>query len=91
MRWSRAGQRFVHSSTTATAFVRDLFAEHGGSIEDIEVRRASLEDTYMAMVHQHETGNGRPPGRPVLVAVGGGDSDSRSDSKSDSDEEGAER
>jgi ABC-2 type transport system ATP-binding protein len=79
VRWSRAGQRFVHASTTATAFVRDLFAEHGEAIEDIEVRRASLEDTYMAMVHRHETGDGtaaRSGPRPVLVAVGGGSNDS---------------
>jgi len=69
VRWSCDGQRFVHASTAATAFVRDLFAQHGEAIEDIEVRRASLEDTYMAMVHRHESGTARP-GRPTLVAAG---------------------
>jgi ABC-2 type transport system ATP-binding protein len=75
VRWSCGGQRFVHASTTATAFVRDLFSQHGEAIEDIEVRRASLEDTYMAMVHQQESGH-PPTGHPTLVTVGGdGDSD----------------
>ena len=38
----------------ATAFVRQLFAQHGDEITDLDVRRASLEDTYLAMVQQHE-------------------------------------
>ncbi|MBK1784531.1 ABC transporter ATP-binding protein [Prauserella cavernicola] len=57
VRWSRAGERFVHSSTDATAFVRQLFAEHGEAISDLEVRRASLEDTYMALVRAFESGD----------------------------------
>jgi ABC-2 type transport system ATP-binding protein len=55
VRWSRDGQRFVHSADDATAFVRGLFRQYGESVEDLEVRRASLEDTYMAMVHEQET------------------------------------
>jgi ABC-2 type transport system ATP-binding protein len=86
VRWSCAGQRFVHASTAATSFVRGLFAEHGEAIEDIEVRRASLEDTYMTMVHQHESGSARP-GRPALVAVGGGDHDRHQDHGQDQDQE----
>ncbi|WP_205660552.1 ABC transporter ATP-binding protein [Amycolatopsis antarctica] len=57
VRWARDGQRFVHTTTEATPFVRELFAQHGDGIEDLEVRRASLEDTYMAMVQQHEAGD----------------------------------
>jgi ABC-2 type transport system permease protein len=56
VRWSRDGQRFVHAADEPTQFVRDLFRQYGGSIEDLEVRRASLEDTYMALVRQAETG-----------------------------------
>ncbi|WP_206025211.1 ABC transporter ATP-binding protein [Micromonospora zingiberis] len=56
VRWSRDGQRFVHSTSTATAFVRELFAQHGEDIADLEVRRASLEDTYMALVREFESG-----------------------------------
>jgi ABC-2 type transport system ATP-binding protein len=58
VRWSRDGQRYVHSTREATRFVRDLFAQYGEAIEDLEVRRASLEDTYMALVRKFETGQG---------------------------------
>lgn len=61
VKWSRDGQRFVHSTSDATRFVRELFAQHGDDIADLEVRRASLEDTYMTMVHRHETGHGSEP------------------------------
>jgi ABC-2 type transport system ATP-binding protein len=58
VRWSRDGQRFVHSADEPTRFVRELFRQYGESVEDLEVRRASLEDTYMALVRQAESGNG---------------------------------
>lgn len=57
VKWSRGGQRFVHSTDDATRFVRELFAQYDDEIADLEVRRASLEDTYLAMVHRHETGH----------------------------------
>jgi ABC-2 type transport system ATP-binding protein len=56
VRWSRDGQRFVHPTDDATRFVRELFAQYGDKVEELEIRRASLEDTYLAMVHRHETG-----------------------------------
>jgi ABC-2 type transport system ATP-binding protein len=56
VRWSRDGQRFVHSADEPTRFVRELFRQYGESVEDLEVRRASLEDTYMALVRQQESG-----------------------------------
>ena len=56
VRWSRDGQRYVHSTREATRFVRDLFAQYGEAIEDLEVRRASLEDTYVSLVHKFEAG-----------------------------------
>jgi ABC-2 type transport system ATP-binding protein len=56
VRWSCDGQDFVHATPDATQFVRELFAQHGDRIADLEVRRATLEDTYMALVHRHETG-----------------------------------
>ena len=64
VRWSRDGQRFVHAADDATAFVRELFRQYGESIEDLEVRRATLEDTYMALVRQAEHG-----ARPKLTVV----------------------
>jgi len=59
VRWSRDGQRFVHSADDATAFVRGLFRQYGDSVDDLEVRRASLEDTYMALVHEQEAAPAR--------------------------------
>ncbi|WP_027934424.1 ABC transporter ATP-binding protein [Amycolatopsis thermoflava] len=56
VRWSRDGQRYVHSTTDATKYVRELFAQYGEEIEDLEVRRASLEDTYMALLRKFEGG-----------------------------------
>lgn len=56
VRWSVDGEHFVHSATEVTRFVQDLFRQHGDRVEDLEVRRASLEDTYMTMVRQHEAG-----------------------------------
>lgn len=56
VRWSRDGEHFVHASDDATDFVRELFAQHGEKIGDLEVRRPSLEDTYLAMVHRYESG-----------------------------------
>jgi ABC-2 type transport system ATP-binding protein len=65
IRWSRNGTRYVHAAADATAFVRELFRQHGDEIADLEVRRASLEDTYMTLVHQQETG--QPPRTATAV------------------------
>jgi ABC-2 type transport system ATP-binding protein len=70
VRWSLHGETFVHSTEDATGFVRGLFAQHGDEVADLEVRRASLEDTYIALVQQHEHG-ARPPSSGALTAVGG--------------------
>ncbi|MFD1047387.1 ABC transporter ATP-binding protein, partial [Kibdelosporangium lantanae] len=56
VKWTLHGQRFVHTTTEATKFVHDLFKQHGDDVADLEVRRGSLEDTYMAMVHAFEAG-----------------------------------
>jgi ABC-2 type transport system ATP-binding protein len=54
VRWSRDGQRFAHAADDAAAFVWGLFRQYGESVKDLEVRRASLENTYMALVRQAE-------------------------------------
>jgi ABC-2 type transport system ATP-binding protein len=56
IRWTRDGQRFVHSAENATRFVRELFLQFGEAIGDLEVRRNSLEDTYMKLVLDAEGG-----------------------------------
>ncbi len=57
VRWSLNGKHFVESTPEPTRFVRELFARYGEEVADLEVRRASLEDTYLTMVQQHETGH----------------------------------
>ncbi|MBB5782456.1 ABC transporter ATP-binding protein [Nonomuraea jabiensis] len=56
VRWTRDGQRFARSATESTRLVFDLFKQYGEEIEDLEVRRASLEDTYLSLVRQAEEG-----------------------------------
>lgn len=67
VRWSRHGEHFVHAAEAATAFVRELFAQYGEEIEDLEVRRATLEDSYMALVHKYESGVSDPAGDRLAV------------------------
>jgi ABC-2 type transport system ATP-binding protein len=55
VRWSRATEQFVHATPDPTAFVRELLGQYD-DVADLEVRRATLEDTYIAMVQQHESG-----------------------------------
>lgn len=54
VRWMQDGKPFVHAAKDATAYVRQLFAQHKTGISDLEVKRASLEDTYMTIVQRHE-------------------------------------
>jgi ABC-2 type transport system ATP-binding protein len=49
----RLGEEYVvHSADDgeATAYVRELFAQYGDAVADLEVRRATLEDAYLRMV-----------------------------------------
>jgi ABC-2 type transport system ATP-binding protein len=55
VRWTQEGQQHVHSSSNATNYVRKLLAQNTKGISDLEVRRASLEDTYMKIVLEHES------------------------------------
>lgn len=56
VRWSRNGEQFVHATPDATNFVRALFEQHGTEVTDLEVRRATLEDTYITLVQKFEGG-----------------------------------
>jgi ABC-2 type transport system ATP-binding protein len=55
----------VHSTDDATGFVRGLFAQYGDAVADLEVRRASLEDTYMSLVRAHEGDPRASSARPL--------------------------
>ncbi|WP_405056626.1 ABC transporter ATP-binding protein [Kribbella sp. NBC_01505] len=54
VRWSVDGQGFRKQTADSTEFVRDLFAQYGAALRELEVRRASLEDTYLALVRGQE-------------------------------------
>ncbi|QWF83269.1 ABC transporter ATP-binding protein [Amycolatopsis sp. CA-230715] len=55
VRWSRGGERFSRSTTESTKFTFELFKRYGEEVEDLEVRRTSLEDTYLALVRHAES------------------------------------
>ncbi|MFI6871222.1 ABC transporter ATP-binding protein [Nocardia sp. NPDC050406] len=55
VRWDRGGRSFLESTPDATGFTRELFERYGREIENLEVRRASLEDTYLSLVRRAET------------------------------------
>ncbi|MBB4967816.1 ABC-2 type transport system ATP-binding protein [Saccharothrix violaceirubra] len=57
VRWTQDGRRHVHPAEDATAFVRDLLGQHPTDISELEVRRSTLEDTYMALVQRFESGH----------------------------------
>ena len=69
VRWSRDGQRFVHSAADPTGFVRELLRQYGALVEDLEVSRAGLEETYMALVRQFESGHGQGAERRFRVVT----------------------
>jgi ABC-2 type transport system ATP-binding protein len=54
VRWSVDGRHFVESTDESTAFVRGLFHQYGEALAELEVRRATLEDTYLTLVRQSE-------------------------------------
>ena len=70
VRWSRNGEHFVHATPDATRFVRELFTQYGEDITDLEVRRATLEDTYIAMVQKYESGQGDEAAAQIFEEVG---------------------
>ncbi len=78
VRWVQAGERHLHAVTTgdATEFVRRLLATDGGEVTELEVKGASLEDTYLALVNRIESGQQAPghqaPGRDGVPAGGEG-------------------
>ncbi|MQY28760.1 ABC transporter ATP-binding protein [Nocardia aurantia] len=54
VRWRLDGREFEQSTSAATEFVRELFARHSAGITDLEVRRGTLEDTYLTLVQRAE-------------------------------------
>jgi ABC-2 type transport system ATP-binding protein len=56
VRWTSGGHRNIHAVAEGdpTEFVRRLLTSDP-DVTELEVKRASLEDTYMALVHRAET------------------------------------
>ncbi|MFH8615165.1 ABC transporter ATP-binding protein [Streptomyces sp. NPDC017979] len=54
VRWTHGGRRFASAPADSTAFVRELFGRLGDQVGELEVHRASLEDTYLALVREGE-------------------------------------
>lgn len=65
VRWTSGGRRHVRAVRGAdpTDFVRALLAQDQ-DVSELEVRRASLEDTYMALVQRAESGRSHGPAPP---------------------------
>jgi ABC-2 type transport system ATP-binding protein len=60
VRWTAGGRRHVHvvREGDPSDFVRDLLIQHA-DVTELEVRGASLEDTYMALVQRAESDHSR--------------------------------
>jgi ABC-2 type transport system ATP-binding protein len=58
VRWTCDGQHFARVTAESTRLVFDLFRQYGESIADLEVRRSSLEHTYLSLVRSAEEANG---------------------------------
>ncbi|MEJ2858137.1 MULTISPECIES: ABC transporter ATP-binding protein [unclassified Saccharothrix] len=56
VRWTQDGARHVHATGDATEFVRTLLSQHPTGITELEVRRSTLEDTYLELVQRFESG-----------------------------------
>jgi ABC-2 type transport system ATP-binding protein len=69
VRWTHDGHRFAQPTRDSTQFAFDLFRRYGDGIVDLEVRRASLEDTYLALVNRAETRAGVTAGESHMAAV----------------------
>lgn len=52
--WSQDGQQHSQRTSQAVAFTRTLLTQYPDGINDLEIRRASLEDTYMTIVQKYE-------------------------------------
>jgi ABC-2 type transport system ATP-binding protein len=54
VRWTRDGQRYARTTTDSTRLAFELFTRYGEAICGLEIRRASLEDTYLSLVRDAE-------------------------------------
>ncbi|WP_245836162.1 ABC transporter ATP-binding protein [Paramicrobacterium agarici] len=53
--WRAHGQQHLHVAEDSTQFVRELL-EHDAGVADLQIRRATLEDAYLSLVEEFESG-----------------------------------
>lgn len=75
VRWSDGERRHVHSTDDPAGFLRGLLAPADAVVDDLEVRRATLEDTYIALVNQAEGAQMTADQEAALRALTGEDDD----------------
>jgi ABC-2 type transport system ATP-binding protein len=70
VRWTCGGRRHVHAVREGdpTTFVRDLLSQNP-DVTELEVRRASLEDSYMALVRRAQLRQFASGGEPDAPAA----------------------
>lgn len=61
VRFAREGETHVHSTPDPAGYLREVLTAAGGPVTDLEVRRATLEDAYIALVRHVEHGEGERP------------------------------
>ena len=54
VRWVQDGAQHARAVPDSTAFVRELFARDAQGISELDIRRASLEETYVTLVREAE-------------------------------------
>ncbi|MGV9313375.1 ABC transporter ATP-binding protein [Streptomyces sp. NPDC003691] len=62
VRWTAGGRGHRATTDDSTAFARELFRRHGEGITRLEIRRASLADTYAGLLRGGEAAPSAGPG-----------------------------
>jgi ABC-2 type transport system ATP-binding protein len=69
VRYTLDGVPHTKSVQDATTYVRELFVEHGDAVGNLRVRAVSLEDVYVSLVQEFESGRRtQPPVKLMEVA-----------------------
>ncbi|MGW3615978.1 ABC transporter ATP-binding protein [Micromonospora arida] len=64
--WSLDGERFSQPTDHPARLVYELYREHGDDLHDLDVRRASLENTYLTLMRRAEQAHqGAPADREL--------------------------
>jgi ABC-2 type transport system ATP-binding protein len=55
VRWRLGERRFVEATPDSTSLAFELFRTHGEALSDLEIRKSSLEETYLTLVRRAES------------------------------------